>query len=496
MSKQILNQDAVEIITNRLIPRPKTATFYQGAPILLDDKLQLTLKATLACEATAHVTTLFKAWFNCTPSLVLAAPAANLPAADGYRLEAAAEAGITIEAANLTGVLNALKTLRQLAEPERGLPRLRHYFVEPCAIEDEPELKFRGIHICWFPETSSADIEQAIRLAAYYKFNYLVLEPWGVFDYKSHPEFAWQEFKVPATRIGELVRIARDQGLTPIPQLNLFGHAAEARHISGKHVALDFNPALQPLFEPDGWTWCLTNPHARATLTDLVEELHDAFDAPPFFHGGCDEAFSMATCHTCRNSDYAALLKEHLLHFHQLFKARQAQLMIWHDMLVVRGDPRWQGFTSFGSKRIDTEGLLKSLPRDIIICDWQYDDVKEGLTPAWPTMLYFHEQGFPTLACPWYKHEATTNQAEFVRQHGLAGMLCTTWQFLFGHQMCLMYIVGANATWGRPDANMTTLQRSAINRHLRQLGWERGVTKYRDTGAYQTQVPPVTTYPG
>ena len=39
MSKQILNQDAVEIITTRLIQRPQTATDYQGAPNLLDDRL-------------------------------------------------------------------------------------------------------------------------------------------------------------------------------------------------------------------------------------------------------------------------------------------------------------------------------------------------------------------------------------------------------------------------------------------------------------------------
>jgi hypothetical protein len=486
---QPMGKDEAQIIKSRMIPYPKQVAITDGPVVTINKGLAVTVTVTNRNGCLEkRVAKLFKSYFGCSPALTFKADASLAIPKDGYRFKADAASGLAVAASDEDGLLNALKTLRQLAEPERGVEKMSYYFLPEMAVEDAPSMAFRGMHVCWFPENDEAFIEKCIRMAAYYKFNYLVLEPWAVFEYTSHPEFSWAEKKVTAKAIHRLVRLAREQGLTLIPQLNLFGHAPESRHISGKHPVLDFHPEMQPLFEPDGWTWCLSNPATRRYLTDMTLELYEAFERPPYFHIGCDEAYSMATCLTCRKTDYAALLKDHLLYFRSLFGARGAKIMMWHDMLIVAGDPRWKGYVAMGSEKIGTEALLDSLPRDIVICDWQYYTVPKKDTPQWPTMQYFHSKGFPVLACPWKDADGIRSQARLVREKGMTGMLCTTWNYMHGLDMYRMLYTGAHATWGYEGTGWNAS--SAFNQHVRQIGWDMPVTRYRDTGVAQWQVPP------
>ena len=113
---------------------------------------------------------------------------------DAYTLEISAE-DCRLCASSISGLGNALKSMRQLAESERGVPRSAAFQLPPLRIEDEPAIGFRGIHFCWFPETPVWEIEKNIRLAAYYKFNYAVIESWGMIRLDSHPEFCWDELR-------------------------------------------------------------------------------------------------------------------------------------------------------------------------------------------------------------------------------------------------------------------------------------------------------------
>ena len=486
---QPMEKGEAQIIKSRMIPYPKQVAITAGPAVKIDRELAVTV--TLkdeACGLEKRTSRLFKSYFGVSPAQTFKTDASLVIPKDGYRFKASSGSGLEIEAAGEGGVLNALKTLRQLAEPERGVEKMSCYFLPEMAVEDAPVMSFRGMHLCWFPENDEAFIEKCIRMAAYYKFNYLVLELWAVFDYTSHPEFSWAEKKVKAKTIRRLTRLAREQGLTLIPQLNLFGHAPASRHISGKHPVLDFHPEMQPLFEPDGWTWCLSNPATRRYLTEMASELYEAFERPPYFHIGCDEAYSMATCLTCRKADYAALLKDHLLYFRSLFGERGAKIMMWHDMLLVAGDPRWKGYVAGGSAKIGTEALLDALPRDIVICDWQYGAVPGKDAAQWPTMQYFHEKGFPVLACPWKNTEGVRSQARLVSEKGMTGMLCTTWNYMHSLDMYSMLYAGAHATWGYDGTGWNAS--SAFNQHVRQIGWDMPVKRYRDTGVSQWQVPP------
>ncbi|HOE60482.1 MAG TPA: glycoside hydrolase family 20 zincin-like fold domain-containing protein [Kiritimatiellia bacterium] len=106
----------------------------------------------------------------------------------------------------------------------------------------------------------------------------------------------------------------------------------------------------------------------------------------------------------------------------------------------------------------------------------------------WPTMQYFHEKGFPVLACPWKNTEGVRSQARLVNEKGMTGMLCTTWNYMHSLDMYRMLYAGAHATWGYDGTGWNAS--SAFNRHVRQIGWDIPVKRYRDTGVAQWQVPP------
>lgn len=468
------------LMKKRLIPLPVSIEFGAGS-VALDERLTVTLSADDPDSAVAAFAPLCAEWFGFKPNVTAEKSGESIPA-DGYRLRA--ENGtLRIAASNTAGVLNALKTLRQLAEPNRDAATLSRYTVPETAISDEPATAFRGLHLCWFPETDPDRIEQAIRMAAYYKYNYVVLEMWGTFRFEKRPEFCWSEFAVGRDEIGRLVELARRQGVTLIPQFNLFGHASASRSVSGKHAILDFHPEFQPLFEPDGWTWCLSNPATRDVLTDLVLELYDAFEKPPYFHLGCDEAFSAATCPLCRKADYGALLLGHLTYFCELFGGKGCRTMMWHDMLLAP-EERFKGYYAFGNK--NTEGILEKLPKAMILCDWEYAAPKK--VEQWPTMIYFQEKGFDVIACPWHNRAGIESQGKLVQERGLFGLLVTTWHHFDGAEMRTMLATGARAAWGTPHSGYDAIE---IDAHLRQVGWDRKERiGYQQTGVFPWQLEP------
>lgn len=484
-----LNDKEARIIRSRLVPAPRSLQLTDGPDVVLN----ATLRVTFACvqdepAAAEEVGRLFQTWFGITPKLVSGDAGRAPQVADAYRITASNNT-LSIEAADVGGARNALRTLRQIAEPVRGTGILQAYFVPELAIDDAPAMAFRGLHICWFPENTPLQIERFIRLAAYYKMNHVVLEPWGNFVSEKHPELAWPGSTMTKQEIRRLVKIADELGVTLIPQFNLFGHAAAARSISSKHTILDLHPELQPLFEPLGWTWCLSNPESARLIEDVVVELHEAFGRPPYFHAGCDEAMDMGTCAACRRTDYAAVVQKFLTQIHEVLAARDCQMMIWHDMLLRAGDPRWKGFYANGSPQ--AEAMLDGLPRDVVICDWYYGPPNQE--NAWPTLKYFQAKGFPVLACPWEDLDGYRGLSKAVQREKLDGMLCTTWHHLYGTSMMQIYFRAAHATWGPPPTG--GYEDLVFAQHLRQVGWDVPVTRYEDTGTVNFQLPEKTATP-
>lgn len=480
-----------KFVTSRVIPVPSRIECASGGMFKLADGCPITVISPLAeTTLTAILQDTCNAYWKVKPSFSFQSGGDGV-VEDGYRLKVTAE-NCEIVASDLNGVRNAFKTMRQLAESERGVLTSTCWLLPCVAVEDEPALAFRGIHLCWFPETTIWEIEKNIRMAAYYKFNYAVIESWGMIRLDSHPEYCWDEFAVDKAEVSRLVKLAASLGLTLIPQLNLFGHATSSRCGAGKHMLLNQHPEYAPLFEPDGWTWCIANPCARQYLTELATELHDLFDRPAYFHIGCDEAYNAGSCSLCREN-YPEKLKEHLLYFHSLFAERGARVMMWHDMLLNRDDPRWNGYIVCGHSENGLGELYKELPKDVVICDWQYGyQEKDGKEPDWPTSHFFQQAGFDVLVCPWLERRGVKSLGRLAKQAKLFGMLETTWHwYRASHRMETLFVFSSNAAW-HPDwvPENDVVYREYLNRHLREIDQDMGSKKYIQFGSVQYQINP------
>ncbi len=401
-----MNKQMESIFRSRLCPTPVHLEFQDGDFFRMQDHASIQLSIRNGMNELAIRDIVLREcseYWNCKADVecVFHFPSNQLPP-EGYRLKVESSS-IFIESPDAMGIRNALKTLRQLAETERGVRIFRYYAIPCCSIEDFPAMAFRGIHLCWFPETSFPEMEKQIRLAAYLKMNFIVLEPWGVFPFECEPDFCWPDCSVPRSDWRRILSIAHDLGLTVIPQLNTLGHAFGARGYSGKHAVLDFAPQYASLFEPDGWSWCLSNPETRKSLKNMILEMHDFFGRPPYFHVGCDEAYTAGTCSLCQQHSVADLLKDQLLFFHDILAERDTRMMLWHDMFLDREDPRFQSiYVATGSKEKGFSRLLGELPRDLIFCDWEYCGVPDQtLDFEWASTRHLMEYGYDTILCPW-----------------------------------------------------------------------------------------------
>jgi hypothetical protein len=289
-------------------------------------------------------------------------------------------------------------------------------------------LSFRGVHICIFPETELEAVKQAILLAARFKYNAVVIELWASLKYKKHPETAYEHSYTP-DQLRPLIELGHALHMDMIPALNSWGHASGMRGASSEHVVLDRFPQWQSLYEPDGWSFCLTNPKIYDQLFDRYGELLQLFDHPKYFHVGMDEAWGhrgLMESEECRGPDPLKTITNHLDRIHQYFAQRNTKVIMWHDMFIQRDDPQLGRLSPANSvPPFNTHFALPALPKDVIIAAWNYSETKE-----WPVPKYFHDKGYPVVVCPWKAKKNTISLLNTAKELNLLGVLATTWDSL------------------------------------------------------------------
>ncbi len=376
---------------------------------------------------------------NCA---VLNAEATSCPAlseSDEYTLHVTGE-GAFLRGDSPIALYHALLTLVQLIVPTRVQDGFEAA-LPAVVIGDHPTITgMRAIHLCVFPETTLLLLEKAIRLAGLMKFTHVVLEFWGTLKYDALKELAWPEQAYTKDQIRPLIKLIRDLGMEVIPMINHLGHASQSRSCYGKHVVLDQNPALALFFEPDGWTWCLSNPDTLKLLRAVRAELIELCGEGHYFHLGCDESYSFATCPLCSAKDTRALLTNYLNGLAEELAAQGRRPIIWGDQLL---DTRAWTAPNIASSMPEqrTHEILPQLNKRIIIADWQYSITEAHV----PTAEHFMQAGFDTLLCPWDgagNREALGQAAESM---GAFGYMATTWDHLPGYLGTM--IQTANASW-------------------------------------------------
>lgn len=352
--------------------------------------------------------------------------------------------GVSASAVDEVSLRQAWLSLLQMLASKPGTREIEGFQLPYFEIQDYPLMKFRSAHLCVFPETTLSALEKSIHLLGMNKFSHVVIEFWGMLQLETLSELAWPQ-AYTKNEIEPLLQRARDLGMQPIPMFNHWGHATASREKNGRHVVLDQNPLLAPLFEPDGWTWCLTNPQSLKILAGVRRELTELFGDIDYFHVGCDEAYSHATCDSCRQEDPVVLLAEYLNVVNDDLKSYGLRPLIWGDALLDHS--KFEGYLANSQANQKTHETLALLSKDFIIVDWQYG-VKDKKQSA--TVRHFQGQGFEVVTAPWYDDRNILASGEIALEEKIFGMMLTTWHTL-PVTMRILPVAGT-LMWGGPDA--------------------------------------------
>ena len=392
---------------------------------------------------------------------------------DHYALRAD-EAGVCVVGRSAAGLLDGIKTLVQLICPVELAEGREAFYVNAAEIHDAPDMDFRALHICVFPGTTLYRLEQAIHLAGFFKMTHVIPEFWGTFRYDCQPALYWEDRSFRKEELRPLVELAKSYGMEIIPMINHFGHASQSRGMHGRHVVLDRNPRLSRLFEPDGWTWCLSNPDTYKLLAEMRAELAEFAGEGRYFHLGFDEAMSFATCDLCRERVPHELLAEYINHLTEDVCRIGRRPILWADMFIRREDFPEGCYMEANAGHFGSDKALDLLDRRIVMADWNYA-YQNGYNPTTP---YYISKGFDTVLCPWDNHENIRTLAVDVKKYGAKGLIMTTWHHLDSYLRDAAY--WGNCAWsagerpfGTRNAENACLLRRLHDAHgsFEEAGW-------------------------
>ena len=370
-------------------------------------------------------------------------PAASLQTGARYVIRSD-KGGMTLCADGEKALMEGFSTLVQMIVPENLGDGTESFFLAETEICDAPAVGFRSVHLCIFPDSAYSTLEKAIHMAGFLKLTHVVLEFWGVYPYECLPKLAWQDASHSFTRsqIASLVELAHSWGMEVIPMINHFGHASSSRAGMGRHTLLNADLRYALLFEPDGWTWCLSNPDTKKLLSGMREELYDLCGDGGYFHLGFDEAYSFATCPKCRTRRPYELLAEYINELTEDVCAHGRRPIIWHDELLSAQDFADSPLKPVANAQShNTAPALDLIDRRVIIADWEYHYKNEQNVST----KIFMDRGFDTLVCPWDDPENIRSLSADAKRLGAMGVMLTTWHHLPGFLPRFPY--AANCLW-------------------------------------------------
>ena len=352
--------------------------------------------------------------------------------------------------------------------------------IDCCKIKDKPMIKNRMVHFCIFPETTLAFMRKIIRLAAFLRYTHIVVEFWGTLKMDCLKELAWKD-AFSKDEVLPIFQEAQTLGVEIIPMLNHWGHATFSRAKTGKHVVLDQNLALAPLFSSTGWEWNLNNPKVKELHKNIRKELMDLCGDGEYFHIGCDEAYSAET-----KEDFETLVNYINDVSKELENAGRKAIM-WGDMLLHKATLENKTDNVYYLSCPNEEWqkiVLDKLSRSIVIADWEYEARKYPIETA----LFFKEKGFKVLCCPFNGRDNIIESANTIKRNDLLGVLHTTWHHIGTHSGVWGLAHSAASGWGEAVFNYSHLayQGNEVASILRKLDFPNG--NYDNSGWTRKQI--------
>ncbi|GHH81268.1 hypothetical protein GCM10018793_38200 [Streptomyces sulfonofaciens] len=189
---------------------------------------------------------------------------------EGYALDVSD--GVRVTAATETGVYYGTRTLVQMLDGGRSLPR--------GSAVDVPRYAERGVDVCaCYIHVSLAWFERLMRDMSYLKLNQLQIEAKVASDVDPATKF-WGYYTKDEVR--RLSALAREYHITLVPEINSPGHIDPYLENHPELQLTDSSGAKSPT------RLDITKPEAFAFYTKLVDEALSVWDTP-YWHMGADE---------------------------------------------------------------------------------------------------------------------------------------------------------------------------------------------------------------
>lgn len=289
------------------------------------------------------------------------------------------------------------------------------------------KLDIRGVHLCLHADTLDVDYaKQLISEIGRLGFNTLILEVDNVVQLNSHPELA-KPNALTTQQLQELISLAKNSGLEVIPDFQTMGHQ--------DYLFAKTYPDLVENHEQP-YAYCPSNPKTYTILFEIYDELIELFK-PKYFHIGHDEILDfqhnhkqIGYCEQCKNTPPDQLLAKDISKIYDYLKSKNVQTMIWGDMFLAKEQfPPTPGRAYFGGEPDNTWNAINLIPKDIIVCDWQYGSDRDP-RPEYPSLGFFITKGFRTIGTVWYNPDNIrdfTMAAESQQSPQMSGMIISTW---------------------------------------------------------------------
>lgn len=291
-------------------------------------------------------------------------------------------------------------------------------------------VKYLGLHVLVESRHAAGELIAEIPALGRRGVNLLVVEVDYNFEYRSHPELRGPE---PVTReqARKIVQLCRQHGIRLIPEFQSFGHQSwEKKTFSLLTVYPEFDET--PGKYPDNQgiycrSWCPLHPDLPEIINALYDELLEAFEADAL-HVGMDEVFIIADpdCPRCAGKDPAELFAHAVrTAYEHIVISRGKEMFMWGDRLL---DGRATGYGEWEGSMNDTHRAIDLIPKDIIICDWHYEEMPGGVYPSIPIFI---EKGFRVLPTSFKNVRAAEALIDFSLRfpaERMLGHLCTIWK--------------------------------------------------------------------
>jgi hypothetical protein len=175
--------------------------------------------------------------------------------------------------------------------------------------------------------------------------------------------------------------------------------------------------------------------------------------------------------------------------FHNLFAERSTRIIMWHDMLLEEGDPRFPNVgTRHGLKEFSFGRLYQELPRDIIIAVWCYGGRPPVDDYDYPAIRFFKEAGFTVVVSTWNNPDGIHSVIGYGVKNKMDGALATVWHTDSSGHFFDIFANSSQAAWNGKFSD-DGLSRLSFTRHLRQVVQDLKITDYLHTGSVNLQIP-------